>query len=273
VHESVTDCFEYHAGDSPLLISIPHDGRALPPAMAERMTECGREIPDTDWHVVRLYGFARTLGAGIIAANYSRYVVDLNRSYADDTLYEGRLSTGLCPEQTFDGEDIYRPGQSVASGEKEERIERYWWPYHEKIASSLNAIKDQFGYALLWDAHSIPSNVPRLFDGELPQLNFGTNGGRSCASDLIEPVMAEAKASGNYSVILDGRFKGGYITRHYGDPADGVHAIQLELAQRCYMSEESLDFDDKLASQLVKLLSKVLQAYLAGSAPKSRRQT
>ena len=271
MHESVTDCFEYHAGESPLLISIPHDGRALPPAIAERMTEHGCEIPDTDWHVVRLYEFARALGAGIIAANHSRYVVDLNRSHADDALYESRLSTGLCPEQTFGGEDIYLPGKSGGADEKEDRIAKYWWPYHEKIASSLSAIKNRFGYALLWDAHSIPSNIPRLFDGELPQLNFGTNDGRSCANDLIEPVMAIAKASGNYSVVLDGRFKGGYITRHYGDPADGVHAIQLELAQRCYMSEESLKFDDKLASQLVKLLSKVLQAYLAGGAPQSKR--
>jgi N-formylglutamate amidohydrolase len=273
VHESVTDCFEYHAGESPLLISIPHDGRVLPPAIAERMTACGREIPDTDWHVVRLYEFAQNLGFGVIAANYSRYVVDLNRSPVDHALYDNQFVTGLCPQQTFSGEDIYLPGKSVGDDEREARITKYWRPYHEKIASSLNAIKDQFGYALLWDAHSIPSNVPRLFDGELPQLNFGTNSGRSCASDLIEPVMAEATASGNYSVIQDGRFNGGYITRHYGDPANGVHAIQLELAQRCYMSEESLKFDDKLASQLVKLLSKVLQAYLAGSAPQSKRQT
>ncbi len=260
------DCFEYCAGESPLLISIPHDGRALPPAIAERMTARARELPDTDWHVVRLYEFAKNLGASIITANYSRYVVDLNRSDADEALYKSRFVTGLCPEQTFDGEDIYLPGETVGADEKKDRIAKYWRPYHDKIASYLNDIKDRFGYALLWDAHSIPSNVPLLFDGELPQLNFGTNDGRSCANDVIEPVIAEAKAGGAYSVILDGRFKGGYITRHYGEPANGVHAIQLELAQRCYMSEESLKFDEELASQLQQLLSRVLQAYL-GSTP------
>ncbi len=260
------DCFEYCAGESPLLISIPHDGRALPPAIAERMTARARELPDTDWHVVRLYEFAKNLGASIITANYSRYVVDLNRSDADEALYKSRFVTGLCPEQTFDGEDIYLPGETVGVDEKRDRIAKYWRPYHDKIASYLNDIKDRFGYALLWDAHSIPSNVPLLFDGELPQLNFGTNDGRSCANDVIEPVIAEAKAGGAYSVILDGRFKGGYITRHYGEPANGVHAIQLELAQRCYMNEESLKFDEELASQLQQLLSRVLQAYL-GSTP------
>ena len=266
MHQGVIDCFEYCAGESPLLISIPHDGRALPPAIAERMTARARELPDTDWHVVRLYEFAKNLGASIITANYSRYVVDLNRSDADEALYKSRFVTGLCPEQTFDGEDIYLPGETVGVDEKRDRIAKYWRPYHDKIASYLNDIKDRFGYALLWDAHSIPSNVPLLFDGELPQLNFGTNDGRSCANDVIEPVIAEAKAGGAYSVILDGRFKGGYITRHYGEPANGVHAIQLELAQRCYMNEESLKFDEELASQLQQLLSRVLQAYL-GSTP------
>ena len=270
MHESVTDCFEYYAGESPLLISIPHDGRALPPTIAERMTERGRELPDTDWHVCKLYEFARALGPHVIAANYSRYVVDLNRSHADEALYDSGFVTGLCPEQRFDGEDIYLPGKSVGADEKKDRRAKYWRPYHDKIASSLSDIKDRYGYALLWDAHSIPSKVPLLFDGELPQLNFGTNDGRSCANDVIEPLIAEAKAGGAYSVILNGRFKGGYITRHYGEPANGVHAIQLELAQRCYMSEESLKFDDELASQFQQLLSKVLQAYLAGGASQSK---
>ncbi len=262
MREGVTDCFEFVAGESPLLISIPHDGRALPPAIEKRMTSRGREIPDTDWHVARLYDFARNLGASVISANYSRYVVDLNRSSADEALYDGWVATGLCPERTFHGEDIYLPGASVSTDEKEDRITHYWRPYHDKIESSLREIKSRYGYALLWDAHSIPSNVPQLFDGELPQLNFGTNDGRGCPIDVIEPLIAEAQTGGDYSVVLNGRFKGGYITRHYGDPANGVTAIQLELAQRCYMSEESLDFDDELASKLRELLSNLLQTYL-----------
>ncbi len=270
MYESVTDCFEFFAGESPLLISIPHDGRALPPAIAERMTERARELPDTDWHVVRLYEFAKIMGASVISANYSRYVVDLNRSDADEALYNSRFVTGLCPEQTFDGEDIYLPAKTVGADEKENRIAKYWRPYHDRIASSLSEIKDRFGYALLWDAHSIPSKVPLLFDGELPQLNFGTNDGRSCASEVIDAVMAEAQACESYSSVLDGRFKGGYITRQYGEPANDVHAIQLELAQRCYMSEESRKFDGKLASQLQQVLSKVLQAYMASGASQSK---
>lgn len=264
MHASVSDSFEFHAGESALLISIPHDGRTLPPDIAERMTERARELPDTDWHVIRLYEFSKSLGVGIIAANMSRYVVDLNRSPADEALYDSRFVTGLCPEQSFDGEDIYLPGHSVDDDEKEDRIAKYWRPYHDKIDSTLSDIKRRFGYALLWDAHSIPSNVPLLFDGELPQLNFGTNDGRSCAGELVEAVTAATAKCERYSSVLDGRFKGGYITRHYGDPANGVHAIQLELAQRSYMNEDSLQFDEEPASRLRELLSRVLQAYLRG---------
>ncbi len=264
MHASVSDSFEFHAGESALLISIPHDGRTLPPDIAERMTERARELPDTDWHVIRLYEFSKSLGVSIIAANMSRYVVDLNRSPADEALYDSRFVTGLCPEQSFDGEDIYLPGHSVDDDEKEDRIAKYWRPYHDKIDSTLSDIKRRFGYALLWDAHSIPSNVPLLFDGELSQLNFGTNDGRSCAGELVEAVTAATAKCERYSSVLDGRFKGGYITRHYGDPANGVHAIQLELAQRSYMNEDSLQFDEEPASRLRELLSRVLQAYLRG---------
>ena len=264
----MTNSFEYFAGESPLLISIPHDGRILPPAIAARMTERGRELPDTDWHVVRLYEFAKALGANVIAAKMSRYVVDLNRSHADEALYDSRFITGVCPEQSFDGVDIYLPGKTVGVDEKADRIATYWRPYHDRIAFSLNDIKGRFGYALLWDAHSIPSEVPLLFDGELPQLNFGTNDGRSCANEVIDTVMAAMATCESYSSVLDGRFKGGYITRHYGEPASDVHAVQLELAQRSYMNEQTGDFDDKLGSHLQKVLSKVLQAFLVGGASK-----
>ena len=266
MRESVTDCFEYCAGSTPLLISIPHDGQSLPPEIAARMTERGRELPDTDWHVYRLYEFSKSLGASVIAANYSRYVVDLNRSNTDEALYKGQFVTGLCPLQTFDGQDIYVPGENIGADEKKGRIEKYWQPYHDKIASSLADIKRDFGYALLWDAHSIPSKVPLLFDGKLPELNFGTNEGRSCAKEMIDAVIAETRAHSEFSIVLDGRFKGGYITRHYGVPTNGVHAIQLELAQRCYMLEDSCRFDEGRASKLQSMLSEALQAYLSNAA-------
>ncbi|MFQ6004099.1 MAG: N-formylglutamate deformylase [Woeseia sp.] len=262
----MTDSYDYTAGKTPLLISIPHDGRLLPPAMAEGMTEQGHDLPDTDWHVRRLYEFSKKLGASIIAANYSRYVVDLNRSPTDEALYAGRFGTGLIPKQTFDGQDIYLPGNCLSDDIIKNRIDNYWCPYHQGIASSLHDMRERFGYALLWDAHSIRSRVPALFDGELPALNFGVNDGRSCASDIIESVFAEATTGEGLSVVLDGRFKGGYITRQYGDPQENVHAIQLELAQRCYMNEDSRSFDNDLASHTQEVLSRVLRACLSSSA-------
>lgn len=262
----MSDCFDHERGSSPLLISIPHDGRSVPPAIAKRMAVKARELPDTDWHVRRLYEFAEDIGAGVIAAKYSRYVVDLNRADTDDVLYQGRFTTGLIPLRTFDGDNIYQPGEEVGPDERADRIEEYWRPYHDRIRSSLQDIRARFGYALLWDAHSIPSEVPLLFDGELPELNFGTNQGRSCAGGLIDSVIAAARADKRFSIVLDGRFKGGFITRHYGEPSEGVHAIQLELAQRCYMIEASREFDKASASRLQSTLRDVLQAFLASAA-------
>ena len=256
----MSDCFSFHRGDSPLLISIPHDGRRLAPGMEDRMTDAGRALPDTDWHVIRLYKFAKDLGASIIAANYSRYVVDLNRSNTDAALYEGQVSTGLCPQKTFAGDDIYVDGDPLTAEEQQSRIVTYWRPYHDRIDIELQRIRAELGYALLWDAHSIPSRVPMLFDGELPVLNIGTNGGESCDSQLQNSVVEAAEAS-SYSIVVNGRFRGGYITRYFGQPDESVHAIQLELAQRAYMDEETQEFDDGTASRLVDPLSKMLQAY------------
>ena len=259
----MSDCFDFHAGTTPLLISIPHDGRLVPTAIADRLTARARELPDTDWHVRKLYAFSKSLGASVIAANYSRYVVDLNRSDTDEALYEGRIGTGLFPAETFDGEGIYLDAASLDAEEKRRRVDDYWRPYHDKIESALDELKERFGYALLWDAHSIRSQVPSLFDGLLPELNFGANDGRSCASDVIEAVVRAAGQQ--YTVVLDERFKGGYITRQYGRPGLDVHAIQLELAQRCYMDEDTRKFDDQLSAQLQTVLTSVLTAYLASA--------
>ncbi|MBT8089362.1 MAG: N-formylglutamate deformylase [Gammaproteobacteria bacterium] len=252
-------CNSYE-GELPLLISVPHDGCHVPKELQARMTKVGLTVPDTDWHVAELYDFARELGASMQVANYSRYVVDLNRSASDDVLYPGQLVTGLCPEQTFSGEDIYSAG-GVTAQEKAERIVKYWQPYHARIDTALVAMRAKHGYALLWDAHSIPSAVPRLFDGDLPELNIGTNDGRSCAAPIERAVVTAARASG-YSVAVNQRFKGGYITRHYGSPDNGVHAIQLEIAQRTYMDEATTVFDAEKARRLRAALSQLLQALL-----------
>jgi N-formylglutamate amidohydrolase len=258
----VNDVYTFCEGRTPLLISIPHDGRRVPGDILERMTPAACDLPDTDWHVERLYGFAAALGASILVAQYSRYVVDLNRPADDGALYPGQVATGLCPEQTFGGDELYSPGLGLAGAEKSRRIDDYWRPYHDKLGETLAALKREHGYALLWDAHSIPSEVPRLFDGRLPVLNVGTFDGRSCDETLAGKVF-EVAASSPYAAVLNGRFKGGYITRHYGTPATNVHAIQLEIAQRAYMDEASRDYDEVRATALRETLQSMLEAFLA----------
>ena len=260
----MTDVFDLRAGSSPLLVSIPHDGHLLAPGQAERMTDAGRELPDTDWHVRELYSFAGELGASVIAARFSRYVVDLNRPPSDESLYENQLTTGLCPRKTFAGQDIYLDGESVSTEEQEARIHSYWRPYHDTISETLKRIRDQFGYALLWDAHSIASEVPLLFDGILPDLNIGTNCDRSCTAEITAAVSAAAEAS-PYSSVTNGRFRGGHITRNYGAPEDGVHAIQLELTQRNYMDEKNLSYDAGRAVRLVATIKRMLQAFASAA--------
>jgi len=254
------DICNTYDGELPLLISVPHDGCHVPKDMQDRMTPIGLAVPDTDWHVAELYDFARDLGASMLVANYSRYVVDLNRSEADDVLYPGQVVTGLCPVQTFAGEDIYTDG-GVPDDERAVRIARYWQPYHTHIESTIDAMREKHGYALLWDAHSIPSVVPRLFDGELPELNIGTNGGESCAAS-IEAAVADAARAGPYTAVVNGRFKGGYITRYYGSPGNGIQAIQLEIAQRAYMDEATTVFDAEKARRLRDTLRRLLRAFL-----------
>lgn len=252
----MTDVYDFHAGDSPLLVSVPHDGRLLPPALAGLMTEAGQALPDTDWHVARLYAFAKDLGASMIVARYSRYVVDLNRPADDAALYPGQRATGLCPRQTFDGRELYRADVTIDTAD---RVERFWRPYHDRIRATLDTLRRDYGRALLWDAHSIASRVPALFAGELPVLNIGTFDGRSCGHAIAATVERIA-AQSPYEAVRDARFKGGYITRHYGDPANGVHAMQLELAQRAYMDEATGAYDETRASQLTD----TLRAMLAG---------
>ena len=256
----MSDVFDFREGKSALLVSIPHDGRKLAPGQAQRMTAAGKELRDTDWHVRALYSFVEDLGASVIAANYSRFVVDLNRPPSDASLYENQLATGLCPRKTFAGQDIYLDGESVSSEEQEARVQAYWQPYHDRIVDTLNQLKGRFGYALLWDAHSIAGEVPLLFDGVLPDLNIGTNGGLSCAAEITAAVSAAAQAS-PYSSVTNGRFRGGYITRSYGAPEDDVHALQLELTQQNYMDEKNLSYDADRAAALVETIKSMLHAY------------
>ncbi len=256
----MSDVYRFFEGDSPLLVSVPHDGRLIPDEQRARMTEAGLAIPDTDWHVAELYDFARELGASLLVARYSRYVVDLNRPPDDGSLYEGQVATGLCPQYTFAGDHLYSDGAPLSPAEVAGRIERYWRPYHDRLAQTLGELRARHGHALLWDAHSIPSRVPRLFDGELPVLNLGNYDGRSCDAAIADLLYRLASES-PYSTVLNGRFRGGYITRQYGDPAGGVQAVQLELAQRAYMDEATLQLDPGRADCLQDTLAALLEAY------------
>jgi N-formylglutamate amidohydrolase len=201
----------------------------------------------------------------MIVASYSRYVVDLNRPANDEVMYAGQTSTGLCPLQTFSGDNIYNDKNAIDAVEMTDRIERYWNPYHQKLAATLEAFHEQYGYALLWDAHSIPSVVPRLFDGELPELNIGTWGGRSCAQKIAQAVVSCAEAS-EYDTVFNARFQGGYITRHYGQPDRQTHAIQLEIAQRAYMDETSLQLEESRLSRLRDSLRSMLDVFISAAA-------
>ena len=225
-------------GNAPLVLSFPHVGTWLPAAIADTMTPIARHLLDTDWHVDRLYGFAERLDATVLLATHSRYVIDLNRAPDDMPLYPGADNTELCPLTTFDHEAIYLPGQQPDTLEIAERLRRYWQPYHATLTSEIGRLLERHRRILLWDGHSIRSHVPRLFDGRLPDLNFGTADGTAAHPDLLECAVRPARDHLSFSVASNGRFKGGYITRRYGKPAKGVHAIQLELSQRTYMEEE-----------------------------------
>ena len=256
------DVFTLHPGRLPLLVSLPHDGTALPDDIAARLTDAARAVPDTDWFVGRLYDFAREIGASVLVPRYSRYVVDLNRPPDDVSLYPGQNTTGLCPATGFDGEPIYRPGQAPAPGEVRDRVERYWRPYHAALAAELARLRTAHGRVVLWEGHSIRSVVPFLFDGRLPDLNLGTAAGASCTPATQARLEAVLAGQGDYTWVSNGRFKGGYITRHYGQPASGVEAIQLEIAQACYMDEAAVRYEPALASRLQSLLGRLLASAL-----------
>ncbi len=256
------ETYTLHSGTTPLFVSLPHDGTALPDDIAARMTAEGRRVPDTDWHVARLYAFARELGASIIVPKYSRYVVDLNRPPDDTSLYPGQNTTGLCPLMQFSGTPVYLAGQEPSQAEIAARVQQYWNPYHEALGAEISRIKARHGRAVLWEGHSIRSVVPFLFEGRLPDINLGTAGGASCSPELQQRLTSVLEAQSDYSFIVNGRFKGGYITRHYGRPAEGVQAMQLELAQLNYMDEDSFVYVDGRASNLQRVIRALLEACL-----------
>lgn len=258
------DTYSLHRGDAPLLVSLPHDGSAIPEALATAMAPSALRAPDTDWHVSRLYAFARELGASLLVPRYSRYVVDLNRPPDDASLYPGQNTTGLCPTRQFSGEGVYLQGREPTPEDIADRIERYWRPYHAALQAELQRLRARHGRVVLWEGHSIRgSGLPFLFEGRLPDFNLGTADGASCNPALQARLEAALAAQRDYDWVANGRFKGGYITRHYGDPGQGIDAVQLETSQRVYMDEATFDYVPARAQRAQAVIRSLLQETLA----------
>lgn len=262
--------YEFVAGTAPLLVSMPHDGTEIPPGIAARMTEHALRLPDTDWHVARLYAFASEMGASVLNPIHSRYVVDLNRAPDGRALYQNASNTELCPSTCFDESPVYRDGRAPEEAEIADRVAVYWQPYHTKIQDVLQQMLREHGVALLYDAHSIRSRVPRFFEDQLPDFNIGTAGGTSCAEGLERRAADSLEQARNYTLAVNGRFKGGYITRAYGQPRKNVHAIQLELSQITYMQEDHpFAYRDDLAERVQPILRQLIEGLIDWAADRT----
>jgi formiminoglutamase len=270
---------EVHRGDAPLLVSFPHTGTDIPAEIEEKLTSPWLARKDADWWVHLLYDFVQSLGATTVRTALSRTVIDVNRDPSGASLYPGQATTGLCPAATFDGEPLYFPGTEPDGAEIARRRAAYFDPYHGVLASELRRLRERHVRVVLYEAHSIRSLVPRLFEGVLPNFNIGTNSGASCSPILTAAVEAACGGRG-FTQVTNGRFKGGWTTRHYGDPQRDIHAVQMELACRGYMPEPTEPFssnnwpsayDPAKAAALRSALMSVMGACIAFATNPSGR--
>ncbi len=250
--------FDYNEGELPLLVSMPHSGLELTPEVNEGLADYARKLPDTDWMIPELYNFLADMNVSVIKANYSRYVIDLNRPFDDEKLYATK-TTGLFPDITFDDRPVFTT--EPAEGHREWCKQNIWVPYHEKVEQRLRELKAKHGYAILFDAHSIAAQVPMLFEGELPHFNWGTNAGVTLPDQYLEKLKGAVNDS-PFNQVVNGRFKGGYITRHYGSIDDDIHSIQLELSQRTYLSDDAYELDMQRAEKVRPVLKACIEALL-----------
>lgn len=264
----MNDVYTLVQGTRPLLVSLPHVGTAIPAELRARYTDAALQVEDTDWFLEHLYAFVAERGASLLVPRTSRYVIDLNRPSDNQPMYAGSNNTELCPTRAFTGQAIYREGQAPDAAEVQQRVARWWQPYHEALAAELARLRAQHGHVVLFDGHSIKSELPWLFEGTLPHLNLGSASGASCHASLSDAVMRVFGAQGRFSHVLNGRFRGGHITRHYGRPGEGVHALQLEMSWRAYMDESPpFRWDEARAAEVRPLLSSMVDAMLAWRPP------
>ncbi|HEY1328627.1 MAG TPA: N-formylglutamate deformylase [Casimicrobiaceae bacterium] len=264
--------FDIHRGDAPLVVDVPHAGTHVPDAIRARLTPEALALPDTDWHVEKLYAFVRSTGASLMCATHSRYVVDLNRDPGGAALYAGADNTELCPTRTFGNAPVYRPGEAAGDEEIAARRATFFDPYHAVLAQQIERVRERHGFAILLDGHSIAGEVRRFFAGRLPDLNLGTADGASC-DPALQSLAAEVIAGARgFSHVVNGRFKGGYVTRHYGRPAQAVHALQLEMVQDAYMDERPpYRWDPDRAAALAHVLERLVIALGEWRPARTRR--
>src|SRR5882672_6173837 len=267
IEESSAPWLSVRRGLAPVLLCMPHTGTRIPPAIEAQLASAWLARKDTDWWIERLYEFAHAMGATVIRTAISRTVIDCNRDPSGASLYPGQATTELCPTTTFDGEPLYRAGFEPQSAEISLRRSTFFDPYHAAITEAVARLRAKHANIVLYDCHSIRSNIPRLFEGVLPNFNIGTNNGATCAPALTSAVEAACDGS-SFTRVTNGRFRGGYTTRHYGRPTDGVHAVQMELACRGYMREPlkavsqgewPTPYEDHVAAPMRAVLTRVLQ--------------
>jgi N-formylglutamate deformylase len=267
-----TSIYRIAHGDAPLLVSLPHVGTHIPEEMRAHFVPRALAVEDADWHLTKMYEFATQLGATVIAATHARYVIDLNRPPDDVPMYPGASNTELCPTKFFTGDPLYRNGFTPPATEVERRRVKYWWPYHVALRTELDRLRAMHGYVVHWDGHSIRSRIPWLFDGVLPDLNLGTASGSSCAPDLRNSLIATMQTQREFTNIADGRFKGGYTTRHYGKPEEGFHTVQMEMSQSTYMDEvPPFSYDESRAVRVQTVLRNMLDTASAWKPSESLR--
>ncbi|MEP7067996.1 MAG: N-formylglutamate deformylase [Usitatibacter sp.] len=263
--------YRYRRGESALIVSMPHVGTFVPHSVGRNLSDCAVRRSDTDWHLPQLYDFVVDLGATVIAASHSRYVIDVNRPPDGANLYPGRDTPKLCPTDTFDRQPLYRGGEPGAD-EIAARVERLWRPYHARLEREIERVRDEHGVAIVWDAHSIVSVAPRLFEGHLADFNLGTADDAACDPRLAQSLLVALRRHSRFAALLNGRFKGGHITRRYGQPARGVHAVQLEMAQCLYMDETSpFAFREAGAREIRPILREQLETALDWAARVGRQ--